>query len=261
MPILLWVTACDLALWYCMDVLLFYRVYQKPPQYTARIAKCVGRLLPYAAAVHLAISCWVYSAAFVETEFYGTGELESFLASVQSRSAEKGFNIQNDTVTRLTDRWASVTSNAGPFGERLVGRIVVLPVFILLMLCLYTFLHRRVWTALWTICRMIVTQARQHICIPSGKAAAAAKSAAVGQPRHRPRYLQSIDEMCKHHRLATYDIAGHPLYAAAFAGTTAIDAPPNELSYRNPALMKAISQHLRRSDSTKEYNRSKKAAQ
>ena len=90
MPILLWITALDLMLWYAMDALLFFSSYRRPPLYSDRIAAYAARLLPKAAVIHLAVACWAYSAAFVETETYGVDELTQFMGRVQSESAARG---------------------------------------------------------------------------------------------------------------------------------------------------------------------------
>ena len=119
--------------------------------------------------------------------------------------------MRNETIVNWSDRWSRLSSS-GPFAERLVGRVVVLPVFTLLALCIYAMLHRRVWHLLRLLRRALCTRTRNFKGAPGGDAAAA-NSGTIVLPSRHPRYIASMAALRKN-GLETYDIAHHPSFSA-----------------------------------------------
>ena len=151
-------------------------------------------------------------------------------------SNAKRHSMRNETIVNWSDRWSRLSSS-GPFAERLVGRVVVLPVFTLLALCIYAMLHRRVWHLLRLLRRALCTRTRNFKGAPGGDAAAA-NSGTVVLPSRHPRYIASMAALRKN-GLETYDIAHHPSFSAAFVASGASSAPQNELVCRDSALDEA----------------------
>lgn len=60
MPVLVWLAAADLLLWFWGDRLLYYTVYQRPPQFDDTLARFAARWLPYAGGLHLCVVCLLH---------------------------------------------------------------------------------------------------------------------------------------------------------------------------------------------------------
>jgi hypothetical protein len=99
MPVLLIVGWLDLKLLFSFDKWMFYRYYAKPRQYDAHLSLMASGVLPLAAALHLVMACWTYSADFVQSDVH---EIFDWLVDAPGSSTEDSLDRRLSLVLTRT---------------------------------------------------------------------------------------------------------------------------------------------------------------
>ena len=99
MPVLLIVGWLDLKLTFAADKWMFYRYYAKPRQYDAHLSLMASGVLPLAAALHLVMACWTYSADFVQSDVH---EIFDWLVDAPDSSTEDSLDRRLSLVLTRT---------------------------------------------------------------------------------------------------------------------------------------------------------------
>lgn len=83
-PLLIPSTATILIISYWVDKYTFLRYYRIPPRYDESLSILCVAVLPYCIILHLAISCWFYSASNTDSYMIVIGQVNTYVAAIGS---------------------------------------------------------------------------------------------------------------------------------------------------------------------------------